>query len=737
VRPTARHLRAALALVIALALCSAGYRANADGSWPSTALAAVSSSTLTYPDTGLASGATYTYRGTAYDGAANESAPSGSASAAVVCAPRQSAYSSMITGTSGLLGYWRLGEASGAAACDSMARNNGTFVGGVTPGVAGALAADPDTAAAFDGASGQVNVSASSSLNVGDTFSIEAWVRRARSATGANEVIASKQAGAWVLMFNGADRLTLRRSNVGEVAVASVVTVDTTGWHHVVATKNGPSVHLYLDGADVTGSVTNQTMVNNSQPLAIGQSSSTSYLKGSIDEVALYDTVLTPSQVTQHYEAAVNPAGDPVLATVGDIACPFGDTSNSCQQLATANLVAGQHPAAVAVLGDNQYNSGLLSEYDSPGAYNATWGQFNPIVRPVPGNHEYAASSMAEGYFNYFGSVAANGSYSYDVGAWHVIALNSDCSDSGCADREAGTTTSAQVSWLQADLAAHQQQCTLAYWHHPLFSSGFVGNSPGVAPLWQTLYAAHADVIVNGHDHLYERFAQQDLTQHATSEGIREFVVGTGGESLDNNMGTIQPNMQASELSHFGALFLTLHPGSYDWAFRSTSGAVLDSGSTPCHAGSASAPAAVTPHAASAPAPAPAGGQDSSPSSAASGSSGAVVSSTPAPLVFTVRLLPASLRSASEHGLAVDMHCSRACDVRVTVRVHRGHHLVTVARYRDTETEIPRPFDRVRLKLSRHTIRRLGHARLLLTFVAEDASFEERTVTRTLTLRRH
>jgi len=195
-------------------------------------------------------------------------------------------------------------------------------------------------------------------------------------------------------------------------------------------------------------------------------------------------------------------AADPVLAAVGDIACQPGDTANACEQSVTAQLVATHAPTAVAVLGDNQYASGLFSEFEGKGAYNATWGQFNPIVHPVPGNHEYSASSTAHGYFKYFGPAAVgpngagaegpNGSYSYDLGSWHLIALNSDCSNTGCSDSVTGTTSDAQVSWLNSDLAAHPGQCTLAYWHHPRFSASFSGDTPGVAPLWNALYAAHA-----------------------------------------------------------------------------------------------------------------------------------------------------------------------------------------------------------------------------------------------------
>src|SRR5262249_11475753 len=151
------------------------------------------------------------------------------------------------------------------------------------------------------------------------------------------------------------------------------------------------------------------------------------------------------------------------------------------------------------------------------------WGVFNPIVHPVPGNHEYTASTTAAGYFQYFGQKVANpdktadGYYSFNLGTWHIVALNSDCSNSGCADAVGGTTSSAQTAWLQSDLAANRTACILAMWHHPLFSSGWTQGSPNVGPLWTALYNAHADVVLNGHDHLYERYAQQDPSGNATA----------------------------------------------------------------------------------------------------------------------------------------------------------------------------------------------------------------------------
>lgn len=652
-----------------------------------------------------------------------------SAASEVPCSPRQSAYSRTIAATPGLIGYWRLGESAGTTACDYTAKDNGAYRAGVTLGAPGAIAEDPDTAIALDGSTGQVSVPSSTSLNVGDNFTIEAWVRRGRSKTGSNEVIASKQDGSWVLMFGESDRLTLRRSTVGNVASATVTTTDTSAWHYVAATKSGSSVHLYIDGVDVTGTVTNQTMANNSEPLVIGQSTGTAYLKGTVDEVALYNAPLTATQVGQHYKAGLSQSKDPVLAAAGDIACAPGDTTHECQQSATAKLVAAWHPSAVAVLGDNQYERGLLSEFDGTGAYNATWGQFNPIVHPTTGNHEYAASTSASGYFSYFGSAAPGSYYSYNLGAWHIVALNSNCSDTGCQDTLRGTTSSAEVSWLQADLAAHTGQCVLAYWHHPAFSSGWVGNSPGVKPLWNVLYAAHADVVINGHDHMYERFALQDPSQNATSQGIRELVAGTGGETLFTP-GTTQPNMQAIDTHHFGALFVTLHASSYEWIFRTTTGTVIDSGSTACHS-SPSATAASTRASASTrvnkPSPITEAVREATLLSA-----GARKGAPPLAFAAVVQRQPAS--ALAGHGLLVRVHCSRACDVAIALRVGKGMREGTLARFRETETQISRPDTRLALHLSGRALHALRGAQATMTFTAIDASGQQRTIVRHLAL---
>ena len=232
----------------------------------------------------------------------------------------------------------------------------------------------------------------------------------------------------------------------------------------------------------------------------------------------------------------------------------------------------------VFTAGDNAYETGSLANYAD--CYDPTWGAFADRTWPVPGNHEYGTPGAA-GYFDYFGARAGTvgaGWYAYDLGGWRIYALNSNCAVVGCA---AG---SAQEQWLRADLAASPRACVLAYWHHPRFSSGEHGNDPEVAPLWDALYEAGAEVIVNGHDHDYERFAPQTPTGEANSAtGIREFVVGTGGAAL-RAFSTVRANSQVRNSATYGVVKLTLSPTGYAWQFVAAgSGTFRDSGSSTCH----------------------------------------------------------------------------------------------------------------------------------------------------------
>ena len=246
---------------------------------------------------------------------------------------------------------------------------------------------------------------------------------------------------------------------------------------------------------------------------------------------------------------------DPVLVGAGDIS-----TCTNAGDTKTASLVA-DIPGTVFTTGDNVYPSGALGDFED--CYDPTWGAFRDRTRPTPGNHEYETVD-ALGYFAYFGAAAGNpgaGYYAYDLGSWRVYALNSNCAPvGGCG---AG---SPQRKWLKADLAANSGRCILAYWHHPRFSSGLHGNSPKVKGFWTALYVAGADVIINGHDHDYERFAKQRPSGAASSDGIREFVVGTGGAER-RPFGAVKPNSQVRDATTFGVLKLTLHATSYDFEF--------------------------------------------------------------------------------------------------------------------------------------------------------------------------
>jgi calcineurin-like phosphoesterase family protein len=277
------------------------------------------------------------------------------------------------------------------------------------------------------------------------------------------------------------------------------------------------------------------------------------------------------------------------VAAAGDIACDPASASfngglgtvDACNQKSTAELLAGSD--AVLGLGDLQYENATANKFAA--SYDPTWGAFKSITYPVPGNHEYNTPG-ATGYFDYFGARAgdpAKGYYSFDLGAWHLIALNSNCSVVSCA---AG---SEQETWLKADLALNATKCTLAYWHQAHFTDGphTPDDDGSTGPFWDDLYAASAELVLNGHDHNYQRFAR--LKPDGTPDdaaGIREIIVGTGGKDHDS---TPTPGTPAAELSHggtFGVLKLWLWEDGFDWQFVHPKGAPskwFDYGSEKCH----------------------------------------------------------------------------------------------------------------------------------------------------------
>jgi acid phosphatase type 7 len=259
---------------------------------------------------------------------------------------------------------------------------------------------------------------------------------------------------------------------------------------------------------------------------------------------------------------------DPVFVGAGDIA----ECSKPEDEL-TAKLI-DRIPGTVFTAGDDAYPRGTAEEFQK--CYDPTWGRFKARTFPTPGNHEYY-SPNGDPYYAYFGAkagTARKGYYSYDLGEWHLIALNSNI------DAQTG---SEQERWLKADLAAHPKTCTLAYWHHPVFSSGVHGNDSKMKDIWQTLYRAGADVVVNGHDHNYERFAPQNPEGKAEPRrGIREFVVGTGGAEL-RDLATTRPNSEVQNTATYGVIKFVLHPKSYSWEFIPVQGQTFtDKGTQAC-----------------------------------------------------------------------------------------------------------------------------------------------------------
>lgn len=283
---------------------------------------------------------------------------------------------------------------------------------------------------------------------------------------------------------------------------------------------------------------------------------------------------------------SAEPVRLPTIAAAGDIVCAPG-SRDPCRHLETLAVVEKLAPDLVLPLGDNQYETGSESEYAT--AYNLSWGRVRPISRPVPGNHEYQEDPTARGYFDFFNGPGAvtgiagergRGYYSYTVGDWHFVALNSNCGAlrGGCG------VNSLQERWLREDLQLNRTPCTLAYAHHPRFSSGINGSSANLTALWQALYDYGADVYLCGHDHHYERFAPQRPDGTSDPEhGLREFVVGTGGRSI-TPFRTILPNSEIQDTTSFGVLALRLAPTSYEWKFLASAGMPLaDSGTGTCH----------------------------------------------------------------------------------------------------------------------------------------------------------
>lgn len=281
----------------------------------------------------------------------------------------------------------------------------------------------------------------------------------------------------------------------------------------------------------------------------------------------------TAKPVVLQSEALPTPTADEVrVVAAGDVECEPGGavTPVTCQSASTAKLIKALAPAYVLGLGDLQYETGAPAAFNS--AFDKTWGQFRRIIKPVPGNHEYGTPAAA-GYAAYF-SDAAPEYYAWNLAGWRFYMLDSECDQIDCT---------AEATWLDADLSAHPTKCSAIAMHYPRFSSGPHHSQASVEPLWQVAAAHHVDLALAGHDHDYERFAPLSPDGIADDvNGIREFVVGTGGKSLYAEHAVVSGS-QAFLNGHFGVLALGLRPTGYSWNFVDTSGTSQDSGSATCH----------------------------------------------------------------------------------------------------------------------------------------------------------
>lgn len=289
-----------------------------------------------------------------------------------------------------------------------------------------------------------------------------------------------------------------------------------------------------------------------------------------------YPASVVPSPVK------VEPSGFAKVVAVGDIAdCPQN------QHFRTAKLVDEIRPDAVLALGDLAYLNASKSDFLD--CYHPAWGKFRSITRATPGNHEFHSTS-ADPYFNYMRGASGEGPggyHSFDVGAWHVVALNSSCDVfdtpskfmfGGCGK------DSPQARWLKEDLAKHPAKCTAAIWHHPVFNSGPHGEATHMHDLWKILEDAGADLVLTGHVHEYERFAPMVLPGvRDDKRGMRQFVVGTGGRGLTGFKGKPRAHSESIQATAHGVLELEFHESKYKWKYVPVDGDFRDSGEADCH----------------------------------------------------------------------------------------------------------------------------------------------------------
>ena len=625
--------------------------------WPGQPTTSVTAPGWT--DTSVVNGTVYEYRLVAVDTAGNTSQPSAPVTARPTSQPcaASSDYAASVLATPSLAAYWRLGDRSGTTACEARGIAPGVYNGGFSLGGAGALAADSNTAANFNGSTGYVKVTDKPALSFTSAMTAEAWLSP-RTTAGSQTIIRKSSQ----YLFRVVDGMLVGRVWIGgktyEAWSGPVVTAGR--FQHVAMTYDGLALRVFRNGVQVASSVVSGTLGASTMSVYLGASDPYyDWVDGSLDEVAVYSTALAPQTLTSHYRvgAAIDGSGpedltalgaptaigltwpavldatgyrvyqrdadgtwpaapratttttsyqatgltdgqryafrvtavvagtesrpsvireatpvDDVLLTAGDIA------HNSMRSELTATLL-DRNGGSVMTLGDNAYPDGSAADFAS--YYAPTWGRHLWRTRGVIGNHEYNVDNGTP-YWDYFGAAAGPrglGYYSYDLAGWHVIVLNSNCwYVGGCG------AMSPQMQWLLSDLQASTARCTIAAWHHPLFSSGYPnGVDATMREPWQVLMSYGVEVVLTGHDHAYERFAPQDAYGVATPTGIREFIVGTGGASLYPTS-TILPNSQVRSIDTRGILRLDLDPDAYSWRFIPVDGGTAtDSGTDTCH----------------------------------------------------------------------------------------------------------------------------------------------------------
>ena len=276
------------------------------------------------------------------------------------------------------------------------------------------------------------------------------------------------------------------------------------------------------------------------------------------------------------FAAAPSARADSVVMVAGDIVCPprLATTPTKCRDEQTSDILLANKPDRVLTAGDNQYDEGKFRHFRN--AYHLTWGRLKDITRPTAGNHEYRTED-AKGYFNYFDSRAGKpnkGYYGFKQEDWQLIALNSNIGV---------RRGSRQVEWLRRKLTTNPSNCTMAYFHHPLYSSGEHGNNPKMKPIYRLLHGAGVELVIAGHDHNYERFAPMNAFGERRSDGVRTIIVGTGGAN-HRPIANVKPHSRVRNDDTFGVLKLILRLNTYDWEFIPEEGkSFTDSGSDDCH----------------------------------------------------------------------------------------------------------------------------------------------------------